>query len=219
MVVRDPVHCIVFSLALGSDRDYVQITSQRSLSDAAWPSACMAPYCQRLFWPFGRDPGEKLLGSCGSYLQLVNQDVLFKWLVIGIGEALASGESPVWCWKVKREGGLCRPKVGCASKPGKAPLTWLWLGLGSSNKESKPGWVRTSPVCIQVPDGCHMMRFQSSSACTMVLLWRKPTTGCSASLGKIPSLLSSQLSVCASPCSLLCCLSAFENISRVPSVL
>lgn len=126
-IVRDPLHSIVFSLALGSNCDFVEITSQRSLSDAAWPSACMAPYCQRLCWPFGRDPGEKLLGSCGSYLQLVHQDVLFKWLVTGIAEVLASGKSPVLSWKAKREDGVCRPKVGCASKPGKAPLTWLWL--------------------------------------------------------------------------------------------
>lgn len=152
-IVGDPLHCIVFSLVLRSNPDYVQITSQRSLSDAAWPSACMAPYCQRPCWPFRRDPGEKLLGSCGSYLELVDQDVLFKWLVIEIGEDVASGENPVWYWKAKREDGLCRPKVGCASKPGNAPLTWLWLGLWSSSKESKPGWVRSSPVCSQVPDG------------------------------------------------------------------
>lgn len=58
-IVRDPLHSVVISLALGSNRGYVEITSQMSLSNVNWPSACIAPYCQRLRFLFGRDPAEK----------------------------------------------------------------------------------------------------------------------------------------------------------------
>lgn len=57
--VGDPLHSVVISVALGSSRGYAEITSQMSLSNANWPSACIAPYCQRLCFRFRRDPAEK----------------------------------------------------------------------------------------------------------------------------------------------------------------
>jgi len=50
--------------------------------------------------------------------------VLCKWLATVTVEAFAIGECPVWSWEAIRGGGLCRLKVGCASKLAeKASLT------------------------------------------------------------------------------------------------
>lgn len=59
MGVGDPLRLVVISTALGSSCGYAEITSQMSLSNASWPSACIAPYCQRLCFLFRRDPAKK----------------------------------------------------------------------------------------------------------------------------------------------------------------
>lgn len=46
--------------------------------------------------PSGEIWGRNCWGAAGHIWQIIDKDVLFKWLVTGIGEALASAESPVW---------------------------------------------------------------------------------------------------------------------------
>lgn len=49
--------------------------------------------------------------------------------------------------------GSSDPKWGVLPSLGRLLLTSSSLDLGVDSKESKPGSVRASPVCSQVPDG------------------------------------------------------------------
>lgn len=109
----------------------------------------------------------------------------------------------------KEGSGFSRPELGYVS----------WL---AEKAALTPAVARTGEQAARSQAGEGPAQSAVSSARTVVPLWGgkktlKPLSIAIQEHSQVPSLLGSQLEIRDSPCSLLCCLLAFQNSSRAES--